>query len=112
MVHSIMQMEMYILENSTKIELMDMGYMFIQTAKSMKASGKMICKMAREKKNLKMAVNTMECSKMVRNGDRVHINGLIVLFILAIGTTIILKEMVSTLGLMAGSIREHGKIIN
>ena len=76
---------MSILENFSKIEQMDLVFMFIQTDRNMKDFGKMICKMAQEKKNLKTAVNTTECSKMVRNGDKVLINGLTAPYISVIG---------------------------
>ena len=49
--YSITLTEMSIQENSTKIELMASECMFILMVKSMKVSGKMICKMDQEKKS-------------------------------------------------------------
>jgi hypothetical protein len=106
---STMLMVIFTPENFSKIELTVSEFTFIKTDKNMKDFGKMICKMAQEKKNLKMEVNTMECSKMVKNGDKVLINGLMGQFILEIGLIIILKEMVSILGQMVEFIKELGK---
>jgi len=50
-VSSIMLTEMSTPENFTKIEQMALEFMFIQMAKSMKDSGKTICKMVQEKKS-------------------------------------------------------------
>ena len=50
-VHFIMLMEMFIPVNSFKTELMDLGCMFIQTAKDTKGFGKTIIRMGLEKKN-------------------------------------------------------------
>lgn len=47
----IMLMEMYIQESSTKIEPTVLEYMFTLMVKSMRDSGKMICKMVQGKKN-------------------------------------------------------------
>ena len=49
--YSITLTEMSIQENSTKIELMASECMSILMVKSMKVSGKMICKMDQEKKS-------------------------------------------------------------
>jgi len=100
---------MSILENFSKIEQMDLACMFTRMDKSMKVSGKMICKMVQEKKSLKMAASTMECSKTVRNGDKAPINGLIVVCILVTGLTIISKEMVNITGQMAEFTKAAGK---
>ena len=59
-----------------------------------------------------MAANTMVCSKMERNGDKVLINGLIAVFILVLGLTIISKEKENTTGQMAESIKVPGKKIS
>jgi hypothetical protein len=83
--------------------------MFIPMDRSMKDSGRTICKMVQEKKSLKMVVSTMECSKMERNGDKALINGPTVVFTLVIGSTIISKETVNITGQMAESTKEAGK---
>tara|TARA_B110000285_G_C15014153_1_gene558082 strand:+ start:608 stop:1099 length:492 start_codon:yes stop_codon:yes gene_type:complete len=59
-----------------------------------------------------MAANMMVCSKMERNGDKVLINGLIAVFILVLGLTIISKEKENTTGQMAESIKVPGKKIS
>jgi hypothetical protein len=71
----IMLMEMSILVSSCKIELMDSVFMFIQMDRDMKDSGKMIIRMDLVKKSLKMDPNTMECSKMERNGVKEPTSG-------------------------------------
>ena len=82
---SIMLMVTYIPENFSKIEQTVLVFMFIKMDKSTKDFGKMICKMAQEKKNLKTAVNMTECSKMEKNGDKVLINGQTAPFMSVIG---------------------------
>jgi hypothetical protein len=49
--YSITLTEMSIQENFIKIELMASEFMFILMVKSMKVSGKMICKMDQEKRS-------------------------------------------------------------
>ena len=78
---------------------MDLEFIFIKMVRNMKALGKWICKMDQVKKNLKMEANTMACSDKVKKMDIENISGLIIAFMLAIGSIIILKEMVNTPGL-------------
>lgn len=76
----IMLMAMSILVSSSKTGLMDSEYMFIQMAKDTKDFGRTTIKMVLEKKNLKMALGTMACSKMERNGVKEPISGLTKVF--------------------------------
>lgn len=81
----IMLTVMSIPVNSFKIELADSEYMFTPMARGTRAFGKMTCRTALAKRNLKMVPNTMECSKTVENGGKELITGQINLFILVTG---------------------------
>ena len=81
----IMLMAMFIRVSSSKTGLMDSEYMFIQLAKDTKDFGKTIIRMDLEKKNLKMALDMMACSKMERNGVKEPISGLTVQLMRATG---------------------------
>ena len=108
----IMRTVTFIPENFIKIELMALEFIFIKMVKNMRASGKWICKMAQAKKNLKMEVNTMECLDRVKKTDMENTSGPIIAFMWVIGSIIISKETVNTLGLMEEDTLDNGKIIN
>jgi hypothetical protein len=108
----IMRTVTFIPENFIKIELMDLEFIFIKMVRNMKAFGKWICKMAQVMKNLKMEANTMACSDKVKKMDMENISGLIIAFMLAIGSIIILKEMVNTPGLTEEDTWDSGKTTN
>ena len=111
-VHFFMQMEMFTLVSFTKIELTVSEYTSTPMANVTKVFGKMICRMALAKKNLKMDLNTMECFKTEKNGVMVLINGRMNLSILGIGLIIILKAKVNIDGQMEEFTRVNGKKTN
>lgn len=109
---SITQTVMFTLANSTKTEQMALVSMYIRMGRRMKAFGEMTCKMGQGKRSSKMAPSTMACSRMERSGVKEHINGLMILFTLAIGLTITSKEKVSIDGPTAEFTMDSGKRIS
>jgi hypothetical protein len=108
--YSIIQMEIYIQENSYKIKQMDSEFIYIKMAKNMKDFGRMINKKEQEKKNLKMDLSMKVSLRMEKNVVRAIINGPTAQHFLDIGLIIILKEKVNINGQIREFIKENGEI--
>ena len=105
----IMPTAMFIPVSSTRIELMDSVFTFILTDRDTKDSGKMTIKTGQVKKNLRMGLNMMACSRMERSGDKEPTSGLMRVSILEAGLTTISKAMENTDGPMAEFTKVSGK---
>lgn len=109
---STMPTVMFIQESFTRIEPMDLGFMFTRTVKHMKAFGGTICRTVQVKRSWRTAPSTMACSRTARSGAREPTSGPTTRSTPETGSTTTSKEKVSTDGLMDGSTTDNGKKIN
>jgi hypothetical protein len=110
--HSITRMVTYIRETSKTTRPMGSEFMCTRMARSTKGSGRMICRTDLAKRNLTMAVTTMECLKMARNKDSALIGGQMAQSTKAIGSTTTSKGRESIGGLMEEFTKGSGRRIS
>jgi hypothetical protein len=110
--HSTTLTAMFTKENFFKIVQMASECTSIRMDKSMKDTGKMTCKRAKEKKSSRMAASTTDSSRAVRSGDLELTYGLTHLFTLASGSITTSKDRENTSGLMVESTKECGAKTN